>query len=64
MRPRRPGAAGPGAAGLWLILQVILIDFNPTMPKSPLQLPEIAADGRKQAECILESLESRQRVRL
>ena len=35
------------------------------MPKSLLeQLPEIVANGRKQAERILESLESRQRVRL
>ena len=35
------------------------------MPKSLLeQLPEIVANGRKQAEKILESLESRQRVRL
>ncbi|MDR2710649.1 MAG: hypothetical protein LBB65_04880, partial [Burkholderiales bacterium] len=35
------------------------------MPKSLLeQLPQIVADGRKQAERILESLESRQRVRL
>ena len=35
------------------------------MPKSLLeQLPEIVAQGRKQAERILESLESRQRVRL
>lgn len=35
------------------------------MPKSLLeQLPEIVANGRKQAERILESLETRQRVRL
>jgi len=35
------------------------------MPKSLLeQLPEIVANGRKQAEKILESLESRSRVRL
>ncbi|MGD9772724.1 site-specific DNA-methyltransferase [Diaphorobacter sp.] len=35
------------------------------MPKSLLeQLPEIVANGRKQAEKILESMESRQRVRL
>ena len=35
------------------------------MPKSLLeQLPEIVANGRKEAERILESLESRQRVRL
>lgn len=35
------------------------------MPKSLLeQLPDIVANGRKQAERILESLESRQRVRL
>jgi adenine-specific DNA-methyltransferase len=35
------------------------------MPKSLLeQLPEIVANGRKQAERILESLEGRQRVRL
>ncbi|HQQ69421.1 MAG TPA: DNA methyltransferase [Alicycliphilus sp.] len=35
------------------------------MPKSLLeQLPEIVANGRKQAERILESLENRQRVRL
>ena len=35
------------------------------MDKSHLeQLPEIVANGRKQAERILESLESRQRVRL
>ena len=35
------------------------------MPKSLLeQLPEIVANGRKQAERILESLESRSRVRL
>jgi adenine-specific DNA-methyltransferase len=35
------------------------------MPKSLLeQLPEIVANGRKQAEKILEGLESRQRVRL
>lgn len=35
------------------------------MPKSLLeQLPEIVADGRRQAERILESLESRHRVRL
>ena len=35
------------------------------MPKSLLeQLPEIVANGRKQAERILEGLESRQRVRL
>jgi adenine-specific DNA-methyltransferase len=35
------------------------------MPKSLLeQLPEIVANGRRQAERILESLESRQRVRL
>lgn len=35
------------------------------MPKSLLeQLPEIVANGRRQAEKILESLESRQRVRL
>ena len=35
------------------------------MPKSLLeQLPEIVANGRKQAERIVESLESRQRVRL
>jgi len=35
------------------------------MPKSLLeQFPQIVADGRKQAERILESLESRQRVRL
>ena len=35
------------------------------MPKSLLeQLPDIVAQGRKQAERILESLESRQRVRL
>lgn len=35
------------------------------MPKSLLeQLPEIVANGRKQAEKILESLENRQRVRL
>jgi len=35
------------------------------MSKSLLeQLPQIVADGRKQAEGILESLESRQRVRL
>lgn len=38
---------------------------NKAMPKSLLeQLPEIVANGRKQAERILESLESRQRVRL
>ena len=35
------------------------------MPKSLLeQLPEIVANGRRQAERILESLETRQRVRL
>ena len=35
------------------------------MPKSLLeQLPDIVANGRKQAEKILESLETRQRVRL
>ena len=35
------------------------------MPKSLLeQLPDIVANGRRQAERILESLESRQRVRL
>ena len=35
------------------------------MPKSLLeQLPEIVANGRKQAEKILEGLEGRQRVRL
>ena len=35
------------------------------MPKSLLeQLPDIVANGRKQAERILESLETRQRVRL
>ena len=38
---------------------------NKAMPKSLLeQLPEIVANGRKQAERILESLETRQRVRL
>jgi len=38
---------------------------NKAMPKSLLeQLPEIVANGRKQAERILESLEGRQRVRL
>jgi adenine-specific DNA-methyltransferase len=35
------------------------------MPKSLLeQLPDIVANGRKQAEKILEGLEGRQRVRL
>ena len=38
---------------------------RPFMPKSLLeQLPDIVANGRKQAERILESLETRQRVRL